>query len=159
MTLDGPSAAATLIEYARLRNVTRIVVGEPRRTGWHGILRPSTATKLVREASGIDVSVIAIRENLRREMPHDKHGVPQQIPWKRYWAGLAITIACSAVALPFTSRLELTNLVMIYLLGATIAALRLGRGPAIVTALANVFAFDFVSFRRASPSRSRICNI
>ena len=38
---------------------------------------------------------------------------------------------------------ELTNLVMVYLLGATIAALRLGRGPASVTAIVNVAAFDF----------------
>ena len=38
---------------------------------------------------------------------------------------------------------ELTNLVMVYLLGATIAALRLGRGPASFTAIANVVAFDF----------------
>jgi two-component system sensor histidine kinase KdpD len=37
----------------------------------------------------------------------------------------------------------LTNLVMVYLLGATIAALRLGRGPASVTAVANVIAFDY----------------
>ncbi len=38
---------------------------------------------------------------------------------------------------------ELTNLVMVYLLGATIAALRLGRGPASLTAIVNVVAFDF----------------
>ena len=38
---------------------------------------------------------------------------------------------------------ELTNLVMVYLLGATIAALRLGRGPASLTAVVNVLAFDF----------------
>ncbi len=39
--------------------------------------------------------------------------------------------------------LELTNLVMVYLLGATIAALKLGRGPASLTSFANVAAFDF----------------
>ena len=32
---------------------------------------------------------------------------------------------------------------MIYLLGATVAALRLGRGPASLAAIANVVAFDF----------------
>ncbi len=39
VTLDGSSAAATLAEYARLRTVTRIVVGEPRRRGWRSLLR------------------------------------------------------------------------------------------------------------------------
>ena len=37
----------------------------------------------------------------------------------------------------------LSNLVMVYLLGATIAALRLGRGPASAAAVANTLAFDF----------------
>jgi two-component system sensor histidine kinase KdpD len=41
------------------------------------------------------------------------------------------------------SYFSLTNLVMVYLLGATIAALKLGRGPASVAAVANVLAFDF----------------
>src|SRR6185369_11128558 len=31
VTLDGPTPAAAILEYARLRNAARIVVGEPRR--------------------------------------------------------------------------------------------------------------------------------
>ena len=34
VTLDGPSAAATIIEYAQTRNATRVVVGHPKRKGW-----------------------------------------------------------------------------------------------------------------------------
>ena len=73
VTLDGPSASAALTEYARLRNVTRIVVGEPRRFGWRSLLRPSTATKLVRAGGGFDVSVIA-----RREPPLRRHSSRSQ---------------------------------------------------------------------------------
>ena len=62
VTLDGPSAVVSLIEYARLRNITRIVVGEAKRTGLRAWLRRSTATELVRHGRGIDVSVIARRE-------------------------------------------------------------------------------------------------
>jgi two-component system sensor histidine kinase KdpD len=40
-------------------------------------------------------------------------------------------------------RFELSNLVMIYLLGVTVAGLRLGRGPSALTAVLNVAAFDF----------------
>ena len=39
--------------------------------------------------------------------------------------------------------LELSNLVMVYLLGVTVAGLRLGRGPSVLTAMLNVAAFDF----------------
>ena len=38
---------------------------------------------------------------------------------------------------------EPANIVMVYMLGSTIAGVRFGRGPAVVAAVANVFAFDF----------------
>ena len=38
---------------------------------------------------------------------------------------------------------ELTNIAMVYVLGATIAGLRFGRVPAVMSAVANVAAFDF----------------
>ena len=41
VTLDGPSAAAALSEYAQLRNVTRIVVGESQRPRWRLAFRQS----------------------------------------------------------------------------------------------------------------------
>jgi hypothetical protein len=48
VTLDGPTVAGTLIAYARLRAISRIVVGEPTRRGWRALVRRSTATELAR---------------------------------------------------------------------------------------------------------------
>jgi two-component system sensor histidine kinase KdpD len=144
VTLDGPSASAAVTEYARLRNITRIVVGEQRRFGWRSLLRPSTAAKLVRAHGGFDVSVIARREPpLRGNSSRAGSSGPREIHWGRYWAALAISAACTGLAAVMFPYFALTNLVMIYLLGATIAALRLGQGPAILAAIANVVAFDF----------------
>ena len=144
VTLDGPSASAALTEYARLRNVTRIVVGEPRRWGLKALFRPSTATRLVRGGDGFDVSVIA-----RRDSAPTGEVTPASSPswrgfsFRLYGAAIGISAACTVVAAVMFPFFELTNLVMIYLLGATIAALRLGRGPASATAVANILAFDF----------------
>ena len=45
---------------------------------------------------------------------------------------------------------------MVYLLGVTVAGLRLGRGPSVLTAVLNVAAFDFFFVPpRFSRSRSR----
>ncbi len=143
VTLDGPSAADALIDYARLRNVTRIVVGEVKRAGWRAWLRRSTATELVRRGSGFDVSVISRRDGAvpqPRDLPDSG---PRQMRWERYWAALAITAACTGLAFLMYPYFTLTNLVMVYLLGATVAALRLGRGPASLTAVSNVVALDF----------------
>jgi two-component system, OmpR family, sensor histidine kinase KdpD len=143
VTIDGPSASEALIEYARLRNITRIVVGEPRRFGLRALFRPSTATKLVRAGTGFDVSVIARREPSLKEPYRADRGVPQEVRWPRYWGAVSISLACTLLAALMFPHFELTNIVMVYLLGATIAALRLGRGPASVAAVANIVAFDF----------------
>jgi two-component system sensor histidine kinase KdpD len=143
VTLGGPSASGALMDYARLRNITRIVVGEPKRIGLRALFTPSTATKLVRAGAGFDVSVIARRTTTgSATVPRDAP-VAIDIRWRRYWAALSISFACTALAAIMYPYFALTNLVMVYLLGATIAALRLGRGPAAVAALANVVAFDF----------------
>jgi two-component system, OmpR family, sensor histidine kinase KdpD len=142
VTLDGSSAAAALAEYARLRNITRIVVGEPRRRGWRALLAPSTSAKLVRHGQGLDVSIIARRDGLRRtQLPEQRHPTP--VSWRRYWAAMLISLVCTGVAALMFPHFAPTNLVMVYLLGTTISALRLGRGPASLAAVVNVLAFDF----------------
>src|SRR5450631_1334633 len=143
VTLGGPSAADALIEYTRLRNITRVVVGEVKRAGWRAWLRRSTATELVRRGRGFDVSVIARQDaqaTRRRNLPDSG---PTEIRWNRYWAALLITASCTGLAALMYPYFGLTNLVMMYLLGATVAGLRLGRGPATLTSIANVVAFDF----------------
>ncbi|MDE2349970.1 MAG: DUF4118 domain-containing protein, partial [Gammaproteobacteria bacterium] len=68
---------------------------------------------------------------------------PAAVRWDRYAQALAISALCTGAAALMFPYFELTNLVMVYLLGATFAAARLGRGPASVAAVANVALFDF----------------
>jgi two-component system sensor histidine kinase KdpD len=60
-----------------------------------------------------------------------------------YLAALAISIVCTAIVYPLYPRLGPVNTVMLYLLGTTLAALRLSRGPCVVLPVANILAFDF----------------
>lgn len=149
LTLDGPSASAALLEHARLRNITHILVGAPRRSGPSALLRPTTATKLVRAGGGLDVWVVARRtstdESLRLEQPASRavHRVSNAAALRSYGAAMGISTACTALVALMYPYFALANLVMVYLLGAAIAALRLGRGPASATAVANVLALDF----------------
>jgi two-component system sensor histidine kinase KdpD len=63
--------------------------------------------------------------------------------WWDYLRALAVTGVCTATAFPFSSKFGLVNVVMLYLLGTTIGALRLGRGPSVLLACANILAFDY----------------
>jgi two-component system sensor histidine kinase KdpD len=144
VTLDGPTAASALLQYARTRNVTRVVVGEPKRRGLRALLRRSTVQELLAHARGIDISVIARREpSLPASAPHRAHLEPPAVHWDRYGWAAGITAACTGIALLMDPFFHGANLVMIYLLGAAIAGLRLGRGPATLTAVLNVICFNF----------------
>ncbi|MBV8743272.1 MAG: DUF4118 domain-containing protein [Sinobacteraceae bacterium] len=54
-----------------------------------------------------------------------------------------ISALCTLIAFAMYRHFELSNLVMIYLLGVTVSGLRLGRGPSALTAVLNVIALDF----------------
>jgi two-component system, OmpR family, sensor histidine kinase KdpD len=147
VTLDGPTAGATIAEYAHTRKATRVLVGAPKRRGIRALLRRSTATDLQRRAHGFDVVTIAVAD--RRT---DDGRAAGRAPLtqtsdasrrNRYAWAAAISVACTAVAWVMDPYFESANIVMVYLLGTTIAGLRLGRRPSVLTTVLNVLFFDF----------------
>ncbi|MHB8812370.1 MAG: DUF4118 domain-containing protein [Steroidobacteraceae bacterium] len=148
VTLDGPSPATALLEYAQTRGATRVIVGAPKRRGWRAWLRPSTATQLLHQARGFDVVIIAPAEGAAWQRPDassaaQPHGYQGVIPWERYGWAAGVSAACTLLALVMYPHFELSNLAMVYLLGVTVAGLRLGRKPSALTAVLNVASFDF----------------
>jgi two-component system sensor histidine kinase KdpD len=63
--------------------------------------------------------------------------------WPDYLRALAITALCTAIAWRLPPGFGLVNIVMIYLLGTALGALRLGRGPIVALAISNMLAFDY----------------
>jgi two-component system sensor histidine kinase KdpD len=142
VTLDGPSAVDVLLEYATTRQFTRVVLGAPKRRGWRAWFRPSAATELALRARDFDVITIAARgQPIPARPPPGERSQP--IRWSRYAAAFSITAACTLLAQLMFPYLELSNLVMVYLLGVTATGLRFGRGPSVLAAVLNVAAFDF----------------
>ncbi len=148
VTLDGPSAAAVIAEYAPTRHATRVLVGASLRRGWRAWLRPSTASQLMRLASGFDVIVVAPADRGPPQTRSATNGVQrawegEPVRWNRYAWGLATTAICTALALLIFPFFEPVNIAMVYLLGVVIAGVRFGRGPSVLTAILNVAVFDF----------------
>jgi two-component system, OmpR family, sensor histidine kinase KdpD len=145
VTLDGPTATEALLEYAETRGATRIIVGSPKRFGIKALLRRSTATELARRSRGFDVITVAPADLGRRTQAGGgaAHGAARPVPWERYAWAVLVSVGCTALAFAMYRDFELVNLVMVYLLGVTIAGLRLGRGPSVLTTVLNVAAFDF----------------
>ena len=152
VTLGGSSVGEELANYARTRNVTRILIGRPRRALWQRLFRPSTYGELLARTEGVDLHVVggadeaAARRTpfLARSQAYLLAATPsEKVRWPRYAWSVAATLAATLLGMAMIPVFELANIVMVYLLGVAIVAVRLGRGPAILASVLGVCAFDF----------------
>ena len=140
--LSGESVATELLAFARRRNVSKIIVGKPNRSRWHDRLRSSLVDDIVRQSGTMDVYVItgeAGAETVR----------PPRLPrrsssWVEYAKSVAAVAAITLLCTFLNKYVELTNLVMLYLLGTVLVAARVGRGPSVLAAILSVGLFDFL---------------
>lgn len=141
--LTATSVPDAVVEFAARHNVTRIVVGKPSRKHWQELLHPPIVDQIIRRSSSSDVFVVRISSEGQQGRPqqtvkHPHHAHPFGYPAAGLLVGAA-TLLCGLVG----RFLEPTNLVMVYLLAVVVAAVRLGRRPAMLTAFLGVLAFDF----------------
>lgn len=127
----GESVAATVLDFARVRNVTRIVVGK------------APGSKLVGaliEGSG-EISVVAIDGGAKLAVRGvSKVALP---PWTEVGLAVLWIVGATAVGLLLRDRIAATNLVMVYLLAVVAVAMRYSRGAAILASVLSVASFDF----------------
>jgi two-component system sensor histidine kinase KdpD len=141
--LSGESVAQEVLTFALQRNVSKIIVGKPSRSRWHDRFQPSLVDDLVRGSGKIDVYVITGEAGDERALPPPR--LPQRSShWPAYAQGAAVTLAITLLCIAIAPYIELTNLVMLYLLGTVFVAARLGRGPSVLASVLNVALFDFL---------------
>lgn len=140
-TLSGHSLADELVHYARSRNVTKIIVGKPKRPRWREWLGGSLVYELARRCEDIDLYVISgDREPVDQQAVRP---VPASASGRGYlWAAILVGL-CTGLGRLLGEYVAATNLIMVYLLAVVGVALRFGRGPAILASILGVGAFDF----------------
>jgi two-component system sensor histidine kinase KdpD len=150
VTLGGSSAGEEIANYAATRNVTRILIGRPRRPLWRRLFRPSTYGELLAKTKGIDLHVVGSGELPARTpflVRSEAYLGAAQPSEKRRWPGyawaLGATAACTLLGMAMSPHFALVNIVMVYLLAVALVAVRQGRGPAIAASVLSVAAFDF----------------
>jgi two-component system sensor histidine kinase KdpD len=150
LTLDGTDAARTLVDYARMRNVSKLIAGARPNAGWRSWLSKPFGDRLVQHARDVDVTLIATADAAR--IPQQEDGSSRfaraftgggQTKSSAYFYAVAIGAVITGVANSALSHIDLANLAMLYLLGVIFAATRLGRGPGVLLSFLSVAAFDF----------------
>jgi two-component system sensor histidine kinase KdpD len=142
VTLPGQKMSEALLAFARDRNVTKIIVGKPGRPLWKRILIGSIVDALVKGSGDIDIYVISgEREGTAPVAPVRRQEVP--IDWSPHVWAVGIVALATGAAWVMSPLFELADLIMMYLLGIVVVAMRHGRGPSLLAAVLSVAALDF----------------
>ncbi|MBF0497938.1 MAG: sensor histidine kinase KdpD [Deltaproteobacteria bacterium] len=141
ITLSGRRIAEVVVGIARTRNVTKMVIGKPIRPRWKDLILGSPVDEIIRLSQEIDVYVISGDAEGEAEAPNTPVNLKSN--WSAYTIGLLIWGICTAVAFLMLPVFQLSNLIMVYLLGVVITAIRCGRGPSVLGSLLSVLAFDY----------------
>jgi two-component system sensor histidine kinase KdpD len=139
-SLAGDEVAEVLLDFARRRNVTRLVVGKPAHARWRDRLRGSLLDRIVRGSGAIEVHVLSGGQATHA---HASPLEPRVRARAAYVTALAVVAGCTLVCWPLFGRFDSSNLVMVYLSGVAFVAARHGRRPSALAALLAVAAFDF----------------
>ena len=145
ITLPGRSVAETITKYARTQNITKIIIGKSRRPSWLDWLRGSISYQIIQESGPIDVYFVNTGPQDAATPPISQSEQEGQLnrSIRQYLLGLALVVMATGVCALVAPYISPTNLVVIYLLSTVLAAVFLGRGPAIMGAILSVIAFDY----------------
>jgi two-component system, OmpR family, sensor histidine kinase KdpD len=142
VTLRGHHIGAEIANFARRRNINRIIAGQPgRRSRWRDLLFGSPLDELLRRSAGLDVEVISGEAAAAKETAIPVQ--PKRLRWSDYEAGLGYFALATGLSFLMYPYFDLPNLIMVYLLEVMVTAVQCGRGPAILNSVLSVLAFDF----------------
>ena len=151
--LAGGDIVRALLKQAQTLNCATLVLGRPTERAWSRIWRafqPTLTRQLANLAPAVDIIEVGTTESVRRLAPAVPAGTrDDEDPsgwidsWPRYAWSLAACVGTTLLTLPMLKLFDLANIVMLFLLCVVLVAVKLGRGPAMLSAVLSVAAFDF----------------
>jgi two-component system, OmpR family, sensor histidine kinase KdpD len=139
--LSGHRVSEEILIHARERNVSKIVLGKPVQPPWKRFLFGSIADALVRGSTETDIYIVS--EETPPHLPYVASRRPTTTDWPGYARAALVVALCTIIAWGMFPFFELSNIIMLYLLGVVGVAATCGRGPSILASVTSVAAFDF----------------
>jgi two-component system sensor histidine kinase KdpD len=142
VTVFGISVTEEIVKYAKKNNISKIIIGRPIKPHWQELLFSalSITEEVIRHSDNIDVLVVS--EKNRKKEAEEKWYSPVII--SPYFYSAALVLFVSIFGFLVAGFLDLTNIIMFYLLAVVVVAVLWGLWPAIFTAGLSVVAFDFL---------------
>lgn len=141
-TLVGSNVADVLLDFARSRNVTKIVAGKTAQPRWKQWFADTVVDELLDKSGDIDVYVVSGEGDAPTTIRYS--GAATATRWGEYLKAAIVVCICGLFGWGASAAgLAEANIVMIFLAGVAFVSARFGRRPSIASAIASVLVFDF----------------
>ena len=146
-SITGDDVAQALVQFARSRNAGKLVIGQTRRRRWTSRWRATLTERIAVLGEEIDIYAVA-REDKEddvssRDSVQGSFATGGQRRRQGYlWACVSCAVT-TALAWWLIGFLHPANVIMVYLVGVMIVAVRYGRSASALASVLSVLAFDF----------------
>lgn len=141
VSVTGENISEALMQVARERNVSQIVVGKPDKPS---LWKKSLADQLILGSGDIDVCVVrplAVSDKARNITPLQE-AVPASIIGEYSWAVMSV-FAIASVCWGLVSITGYMFVALVFLLAVVLAALRFSRGPVLTMATLSAVCWNY----------------
>jgi len=146
VTLPGRDIVGEILSYARVNNVTQIIVGKSKRARWFEVLYGSVVHDLIRRATGIGVQVVPTAEDsapdeaVGRAVARLRAEASGPAPFVVAGAAVGAALAAGLLLAPLV-RVESIDLV--FLTAVITVAIRYGLYPSLLACIGSSLAYNF----------------
>ena len=138
--LRAGEVAKTLIQHARERRASLLLVGQSR-MGWRRrLFGGGLAARLLRSARGLEINVLDSDDTPAAPRMPQVRG----LVWFDYGLAVLATVVAAAVAWAVSSVLPLPNISLVFLAAVLLVAVRSSLGPSLVCAALSFMTYDFL---------------
>ena len=143
LTVPGNDLVETLVDLARSRNASQIVVGRPQPRHLRWPWTRSIAVELMRRGSPLDITVVTWAAPVTAAATRRLRSVPD-INWRPYAAALAVSTATVLLCFGLEHLVGILSLGVVFLLAVLLIAVRYGLMPSLFTAFICSGLYNFL---------------
>ena len=137
--------AQEILDFARRRNVRRIVLGRPRPMGWLARLtRENVSRDLMRKGKDFEITLTSEQD---AKGAHNRITVPRlKLPadLRGYAAAAGAVAVATAISFAVDAVFPVTSLSLVYMTAVVAVAARFGLGPSVASSALGFLAYNFM---------------
>jgi two-component system sensor histidine kinase KdpD len=145
LTLPGREVANTILDYARAKNVTQILIGKSERSRWFELLNGSVVRDLMRDSGAISITAVMAEGDAVAPKTVKTASQPEDWPWGDYAKSAGAVAVTAGIAWLFNAALShaLGSIGMLFLVPVLLSAVSFGLRPALFAAFFSALCYNF----------------